>query len=221
MPRPVFVTGTILFPDMYLEKGYIAIEDGGIIEIDEGVPPPKCPVVAKGIILPRLFNSHIHIGDSCLHPAPQMGVEELVGPPDGYKHRMLRDTSPEEIKKGIEKALDAMLNGGVNGFLDFREGGMTGARLSNDTSMDRRSLKMANKPQQLAKWSSRRILPAAPLARSVSLACPAFTWICPVLGVATRISRVRHVMYAAFSKTLTPKALIVWCWTSVKTAAAA
>jgi len=131
MAREVFLQGTVILPDSVTE-GHVELLEGEIVSVKEGTPPHGSTVVAKGIILPGLFNSHIHIGDSFLHPAPRMSVEELVGPPDGYKHRRLREADRDEIIGGITEALDVMLDSGTNGFMDFREGGTEGVGLSRE-----------------------------------------------------------------------------------------
>lgn len=82
------------------------------------------------LMLPAFINSHIHIGDSF---AKELGfnkdLAEIVSPPYGLKHKLLRQT-PEEIKiEGIENAVLEMLSNGITFFVDFREGGVEGVRL--------------------------------------------------------------------------------------------
>ncbi len=75
-------------------------------------------------------NCHIHLGDAFLSPPEQeWTVEELVAPPDGYKHRMLRQASSDDIIGGMHRALRAMRDSGVTHFVDFREGGRAGVGL--------------------------------------------------------------------------------------------
>jgi len=82
------------------------------------------------LMMPGLINSHIHIGDSF---TKELGfnkdLEEVVAPPYGLKHKLLRQT-PEEIKiKGIENAVLEMLSNGITFFIDFREEGIEGVNL--------------------------------------------------------------------------------------------
>jgi cytosine/adenosine deaminase-related metal-dependent hydrolase len=88
--------------------------------------------VAKGLIVPSFINAHTHIGDSFIKnkniELPK-DVEKLVGPPDGLKHRMLKEASDEELIEGMEKSIDFMLKSGTNIFCDFREEGIVGVRL--------------------------------------------------------------------------------------------
>ncbi|MFW9988184.1 MAG: amidohydrolase family protein, partial [Candidatus Odinarchaeota archaeon] len=88
------------------------------------------------LMLPGLINSHIHIGDSF---AKELGfnkdLAEIVAPPYGLKHKLLRQT-PEEIKiKGIENAVLEMLSNGITYFVDFREAGVEGVKLLNKALM--------------------------------------------------------------------------------------
>ncbi len=82
------------------------------------------------LMIPGFINSHIHIGDNF---AKELGfnkdLAEIVAPPYGLKHKLLRQT-PEEIKiKGIENAVLEMLSNGITFFVDFREGGVEGVNL--------------------------------------------------------------------------------------------
>ncbi|NVM37845.1 MAG: amidohydrolase family protein [Candidatus Lokiarchaeota archaeon] len=82
------------------------------------------------LMIPGFINSHIHIGDNF---AKELGfnkeLKEIVAPPFGLKHKLLRQT-PEDIKiKGIQNAVLEMLSNGITFFVDFREGGVEGVNL--------------------------------------------------------------------------------------------
>lgn len=81
------------------------------------------------LVLPGLINSHVHIGDSF---AKEWGFNknliDVVAPPDGIKHKLLRKISPEIKKGGIIKAAEEMLSNGITYFMDFREGGLEGIK---------------------------------------------------------------------------------------------
>ncbi len=82
------------------------------------------------LMIPGFINSHIHIGDNF---AKELGfnkeLKEIVAPPFGLKHKLLRQT-PEDIKiKGIQNAVLEMLSNGITFFVDFREGGVKGVNL--------------------------------------------------------------------------------------------
>lgn len=131
MARPIFLQGTYITPDS-VHTGHFEVADGEVVSIRKGAPPKGAQVLAKGIILPRFFNAHMHIGDSFLYPAPKMSVERLVGPPDGYKHKRLRKAKREELVAGMQRAYDDLLAGGAWGIIDFREGGMDGMGMARD-----------------------------------------------------------------------------------------
>ncbi len=82
------------------------------------------------LMIPGFINSHIHIGDNF---AKEMGfnkeLAEVVAPPFGFKHKLLRQTS-EDIKiKGMQNAVLEMLSNGITFFIDFREEGVDGVIL--------------------------------------------------------------------------------------------
>ncbi|UCC19430.1 MAG: amidohydrolase family protein [Promethearchaeota archaeon] len=82
------------------------------------------------LLIPGFINSHVHIGDSF---AKELGFNkelgEIVAPPFGLKHKLLRQT-PETIKlQSIQNAVVEMLSNGITFFMDFREGGVEGINL--------------------------------------------------------------------------------------------
>ena len=112
----------------------IEIDNRGIItnisydDVEENLQPLKTD--QSTLLIPGFINSHVHIGDSF---AKEIGINkelsEIVAPPFGLKHKLLRQT-PNEIKGiGIEKAILEMLSNGITCFIDFREGGVEGVNL--------------------------------------------------------------------------------------------
>ncbi len=125
------VSGEILTSDGF-QKGFINFEKNNIIAIEKGSFHNK--PVAKGVIIPTFVNSHTHIGDSFIrkrHIELPRNVEELVSPPDGLKHRLLRSASDEEIVNGMIDTIREMKQSGTSVFCDFREGGIGGFNLLN------------------------------------------------------------------------------------------
>jgi len=121
-----FVSGKIL-TDMGLKSGYIAFENRKIVEIGKGNPPnkPNC----KGLIVPSFVNAHTHIGDSFIKEKEidlPKNIEDLVAPPNGLKHKLLREVSDEDIIQGMIKSIDIMIKNGTRYFCDFRENGILG-----------------------------------------------------------------------------------------------
>ncbi len=108
-------------------------KDGRILNIEFENPGKILDIIPENknnLMIPGLINSHIHIVDNF---AKEMGfnkeLREIVAPPFGLKHKMLRQTS-EDIKiEGIQNAVIEMLSNGITYFIDFREGGCDGVNL--------------------------------------------------------------------------------------------
>ena len=113
--------GTIIFGDEFEPvDGFITIEDGIIKNIEEST------VVSDVIIAPCFVNAHTHIGDSVIKDPPFLPLSELVQPPDGLKHRILRETPNEGLVFSMKASLSDMIKTGTCAFCDFREGGLAG-----------------------------------------------------------------------------------------------
>lgn len=101
----------------------ITVEAGTIKEIEEIRAQPGC------WILPCFFNAHTHIADTIAMDMPVSGsLSELVAPPDGLKHRLLRAASKEELVGAMASTIATMVRSGTAGFADFREGGAEGVQ---------------------------------------------------------------------------------------------
>jgi cytosine/adenosine deaminase-related metal-dependent hydrolase len=126
-----YFAGT-LFIDGKFAEGYLGVEEGIIKRIGKG----NCPQnpAGKGTILPAFVNAHTHIGDSAvrLDPKKKYTFEELVAPPNGYKHRTLAGMRKAELVDGIRESHRTMLESGTSHFMDFREGGIRGVKLLKD-----------------------------------------------------------------------------------------
>ncbi len=121
-----YVSGEIL-TEKGFEKGYFGFEKNKIVERGKGVPPKK--PVCTGLITPTFVNAHTHIGDSFIKKKEinlPRKVEELVAPPHGLKHKLLKESSEEEIIAGMKDSIEVMKNSGVSCFCDFRETGING-----------------------------------------------------------------------------------------------
>ena len=82
------------------------------------------------VLIPGLINSHTHIGDSfAKEKGHNKGLIEVVSPPKGIKHQLLRETSKTEKVKGIKYAVHEMISNGITYFMDFRENGVNGIEL--------------------------------------------------------------------------------------------
>ena len=122
MTDQTILTGTI-FRGRAFEpiEGRIVIEDGEIAAIEEATVDPS------SWILPAFVNAHTHIGDSIAKEAGSgLTLEELVAPPDGLKHRLLRGASREELVAAMARTIEFMQRAGTASFVEFREGGVEG-----------------------------------------------------------------------------------------------
>jgi cytosine/adenosine deaminase-related metal-dependent hydrolase len=122
-----YVQGEILTKDGFI-TGYLGFDKGRVLEgVRKGDPPEK--PVAKGLILPTCINAHTHLGDSFIrfkHLELPCNVKDLVAPPAGLKHRLLKEASEQEILEGIRMSLGEMTASGTSCFCDFRESGLIG-----------------------------------------------------------------------------------------------
>jgi cytosine/adenosine deaminase-related metal-dependent hydrolase len=122
-----YIQGEILTKDGFI-NGYLECDNDHVSsDIRKGTPPKK-PFV-QGIILPSCVNAHTHIGDSFIrlkHLDLPHDVKELVGPPLGLKHRLLKEATEQEMLEGIQASLSEMIAAGTSWFCDFREEGLIG-----------------------------------------------------------------------------------------------
>jgi cytosine/adenosine deaminase-related metal-dependent hydrolase len=122
-----YLQGEILTNNGFI-TGYLCFQHGGTItEIRKGTSPEK--PIAKGFILPTCINAHTHIGDAFIqsqHLNLPRSVKDLVAPPTGLKHRLLKQATEQEIMEGIRISLVEMIKTGTSYFCDFREGGLIG-----------------------------------------------------------------------------------------------
>lgn len=101
--------------------GSLIIENGQITAIEQH------ETTNPDIICPAFVNAHTHIGDSVAKEAGEgLSLDELVAPPDGLKHRILRDTPRDELIEHMRYSARLMQQTGTALFLDFREGGTDG-----------------------------------------------------------------------------------------------
>lgn len=108
-------------------------KEGQIVNIDFETPGKILDISPENknyLMIPGFINSHIHIVDNF---AKEMGfnkeLREIVAPPFGFKHKMLRQTSDDIKIEGIQNAAIEMLSNGITYFIDFREGGCNGVNL--------------------------------------------------------------------------------------------
>ncbi|GAA0522886.1 Cytosine/adenosine deaminase [Halorubrum aquaticum] len=122
------IEGTVLRgPDFEPVEGRVVVEGGEIAAIEER------ETESDAVVLPAFVNAHTHIGDSIAKEAGAgLSLDELVAPPDGLKHRLLRAASHEEKVAAMARTLRYMESTGTGTFLEFREGGVDGVRALRD-----------------------------------------------------------------------------------------
>jgi len=87
------------------------------------------------VIIPGLYNSHTHMGDSCLPDgATGMTLEQGFFRPNGYKYRELAKQSESEHFFHIVNHLSYMAKTGTIAHVDFREQGVYGSQLLRQAS---------------------------------------------------------------------------------------
>ncbi|WP_123624505.1 amidohydrolase family protein [Halorubrum sp. CSM-61] len=120
--------GTVLTgPEFEPVEGRVVVADGEIVRIEEE------SVESDDVILPAFVNAHTHIGDSIAKEAGEgLSLDDLVAPPDGLKHRLLREASREAKVVAMARSLRYMESTGTGTFLEFREGGVEGVDALRD-----------------------------------------------------------------------------------------
>ncbi|MFB6101375.1 MAG: amidohydrolase family protein [Haloplanus sp.] len=104
-------------------EGRVVVEDGEIVAIEETATD------SDAIVCPAFVNAHTHLGDSIAKEAGAgLSLDELVAPPDGLKHRLLRAASDEETVAAMRRSLRFMERSGTAATVEFREGGVDGVR---------------------------------------------------------------------------------------------
>jgi cytosine/adenosine deaminase-related metal-dependent hydrolase len=118
----MILEGTVLRgEDFEPVEARVTVEDGRVAAI-EAVETPS-----DDVILPAFVNAHTHLGDSIAKEAGEgLTLEELVAPPDGLKHRLLRAADHEEVVDGIRRSLQFMAESGTTACIEFREGDLEG-----------------------------------------------------------------------------------------------
>lgn len=126
-----FAKRALIGKELNLRKNiYLTLSEGKIREISAQKPSEKVVELSSSLIVPGFVNGHTHIADSfAKEQGLGMKIEKIVAPPDGLKHRLLRETQTETKLKGINWAVKEMISGGITGFIDFREAGKKGIRL--------------------------------------------------------------------------------------------
>jgi len=114
-----------IYQDGEFVSGYLGFENGIISDYGEG---ERTDADLKGIMIPTLVNAHTHIADSVVSVELKGDIADIVAPPNGLKHRILRETPPETLIQSMKNESNEMMGSGIQYFADFREGGVEGVK---------------------------------------------------------------------------------------------
>ena len=110
-------------------EGRVVVEDGEIAAVEEA------SAEGDAIVFPAFVNAHTHIGDSIAKEAGGgLTLEELVAPPDGLKHRLLRAADRAELVEGMRRSLRFMRDSGTAATIEFREGDVEGVEMIREAA---------------------------------------------------------------------------------------
>ena len=125
--------GTIHGPSGSRE-GRVTVSDGHITGIAYGGSPDRSDIEAD--MLTGIVNGHTHCADYGLSIPAGMSLEELVAPPNGLKHRYLRESPDDVLIDSMTRFSGSSRSFGSATFVDFREGGVHGCRLLRQAEPD-------------------------------------------------------------------------------------
>ena len=114
------------------EDGHLVLEDGKVKNVVFGELLGSSDYT--GCIMPGIIDTHTHVADAGLKLDRKYGLEELVAPPIGLKHRYLSETDGSKIRNDMGDYNSRLEASGVSRIIDFREGGIEGARMLRSVS---------------------------------------------------------------------------------------
>jgi cytosine/adenosine deaminase-related metal-dependent hydrolase len=98
--------------------------------------PVRAIAAGARVVIPGLYNSHTHMGDSCLPDgATGLTLEQGFFRPNGFKYRMLAQLTREQHLPHVINHLRYMARTGTVGHLDFREQGPYGSELLREAAL--------------------------------------------------------------------------------------
>ncbi len=131
MGAETIISGRI-WDGQQFDDGYVVISDEKIKDVVYGEISKEADIT--GTILPGLVDTHTHVADAGLKLDRKYTLEELVAPPNGLKHRYLKEANPFDIHQEMSDYIMRLELSGVSRFIDFREGGIEGVKLLKSVS---------------------------------------------------------------------------------------
>lgn len=113
----------LIFDGSGFKSGRVHFEDGTVTDVEFTGSYDDL------VIVPGLMDCHTHVGDAGLQVPSGISLEDLVAPPNGLKHRYLRETPDGMMVSTMRAYIENMRMNGIVRFADFREGGRKGCDL--------------------------------------------------------------------------------------------
>ncbi len=98
-------------------------DDGSIVEIAELSSEIEC----RDVLIPGIFNAHVHSADIGLRGVRGKSLDELVGA-NSIKSKYLSRLSSVQLDTAVRRSYEEARNFRISGWSDFREGGIEGLR---------------------------------------------------------------------------------------------
>lgn len=151
------ILGGRLFDGHELLAGVLEVDEAGaILEVHEGEDTLEADV--PGLAMAAPINAHTHLADRAARDQLDLStatIEEAVAPPDGLKHRWLRQADEQALVASLRGGLAEAEAAGTAGVLDFREGGPAGARLARRAAEGQPvELTVLGRPTEPAAWEA-------------------------------------------------------------------
>jgi len=131
----MLVVSGYVYKDGKFFEGTVYIDEGIIKGVTRGI---NRDASIKGVIIPKPHNAHVHLLDYIAKDATEeRDLIRLVAPPNGVKHRVLREASDDMLKNAlsIARALAEKYHLGL--VTEFRELGKRGASLGRPSEIFR------------------------------------------------------------------------------------
>lgn len=115
----------------------IWVRDGMVESIETGSACPRDYIGGSRMAaVPQPANAHVHSADYLYQEyGVDLGLEELVAPPNGLKHRLLASSSREALVDAARRFYRESWKAGVGLVVDFRELGGLGCLTAREATL--------------------------------------------------------------------------------------